>query len=315
RPRPGPLRTLRRHRRDRGRGVGRRRDRGVVPRPFGARSAAARSAFVARPPGQGGEPGAAQRGAGAGAVPARGAEGSRVARRATVQSWHDPQPLHAVRPRRQTTVEGQDTRCDACGRYSADSDRRPSRRSTAGGHAHGVRTQDGTTHRGEHEPQHRRTPDGGRPAGRVGVLRFRPRGPARHRTVRRPSKRMGAMSDAVDNAVSYTVVVPTTGRDNLFTLLHTLAHGRGPAPTEVLVVDDRPTSHAPEPLPLPELGLPVRRLVSGGRGPAAARNVGWRAATTDWVAFLDDDVLPSQDWPARLVDDLVGLDADVAASV
>lgn len=123
------------------------------------------------------------------------------------------------------------------------------------------------------------------------------------------------MSDAVDNAVSYTVVVPTTGRDNLFTLLHTLAHGRGPAPTEVLVVDDRPTSHAPEPLPLPELGLPVRRLVSGGRGPAAARNVGWRAATTDWVAFLDDDVLPSQDWPARLVDDLVGLDADVAASV
>src|SRR5690606_37008323 len=248
-------------------------------------------------------------------VPSRGAARCRGARRGAVRSWPDPRSLHAVRPRRQTTVEGQDTRCDACGRYSADSDRRPSRRSTAGGHAHGVRTQDGTTHRGEHEPQHRRTPDGGRPAGRVGVLRFRPRGPSRHRTVRRPSKRMGAMSDAVDNAVSYTVVVPTTGRDNLFTLLHTLAHGRGPAPTEVLVVDDRPTSHAPEPLPLPELGLPVRRLVSGGRGPAAARNVGWRAATTDWVAFLDDDVLPSQDWPARLVDDLVGLDADVAASV
>ena len=28
-----------------------------------------------------------------------------------------------------------------------------------------------------------------------------------------------------------------------------------------------------------------------GRGPAAARNAGWRAAAaTEWVAFLDDDV-------------------------
>ena len=35
------------------------------------------------------------------------------------------------------------------------------------------------------------------------------------------------------------------------------------------------------------------RCVPGpGRGPAAARNVGWRATETAWVAFLDDDVLP-----------------------
>ena len=43
---------------------------------------------------------------------------------------------------------------------------------------------------------------------------------------------------------------------------------------------------------------------SGGRGPAAARNVGWRATETDWVAFLDDDVVVSENWLADLVTDL-----------
>ncbi|MER7115801.1 HAD-IIIA family hydrolase [Saccharomonospora azurea] len=114
-------------------------------------------------------------------------------------------------------------------------------------------------------------------------------------------------------APEYSVVVPTAGRDNLAALLRGLAHGDGPAPDEVLVIDDRPRPGAP--LALPELGLPLRVLNSGGRGPAAARNVGWRAARTDWIAFLDDDVLTSRDWPARLADDLDGLGDDVAASV
>ena len=35
--------------------------------------------------------------------------------------------------------------------------------------------------------------------------------------------------------------------------------------------------------------LPVR-AAAAARGPAAARNVGWRATATPWVAFLDDDV-------------------------
>ena len=38
------------------------------------------------------------------------------------------------------------------------------------------------------------------------------------------------------------------------------------------------------------------RARSGAAGPAAARNAGWRAARADWVAFLDDDVVP----PRRL---------------
>ena len=45
-------------------------------------------------------------------------------------------------------------------------------------------------------------------------------------------------------------------------------------------------------------------LRSGGRGPAAARNIGWHAAGTPWVVFLDDDVVPEPSWSERLAADL-----------
>ena len=50
------------------------------------------------------------------------------------------------------------------------------------------------------------------------------------------------------------------------------------------------------------------------RGPAAARNVGWRASRADWIAFLDDDVVPGADWLAGLQYDLCGLTPSIAAS-
>jgi glycosyltransferase involved in cell wall biosynthesis len=36
--------------------------------------------------------------------------------------------------------------------------------------------------------------------------------------------------------------------------------------------------------------------VTGQHGPAAARNVGWRAAVADAIAFTDDDCLPDRGW-------------------
>ncbi|WP_242900720.1 HAD-IIIA family hydrolase [Actinomadura terrae] len=117
--------------------------------------------------------------------------------------------------------------------------------------------------------------------------------------------------------MSCTVVIPTIGRPSLRVTLHTLLtaleDGAGPAPHEIIVVDDRPEPGAPLPLP-PSAGAEVRVIRSGGRGPAAARNAGWRAATTEWVAFLDDDVVPEPKWPARLADDLAGLPPRVAGS-
>ncbi|MEV7453787.1 glycosyltransferase, partial [Streptomyces nigra] len=40
------------------------------------------------------------------------------------------------------------------------------------------------------------------------------------------------------------------------------------------------------------------------RGPAAARNAGWRTVLAPWTVFLDDDVQVLPDWSRRLADDL-----------
>jgi histidinol-phosphate phosphatase family protein len=111
-----------------------------------------------------------------------------------------------------------------------------------------------------------------------------------------------------DTGLDYTVVIPTTGRETLRPLLDTLLGGRGPRPAEIIVVDDRPGGS--------DLEVPagVRVLRSGGRGPAAARNLGWRTAGSEWIAFVDDDVVLAHDWPRQLAEDLLPLPAEVAAS-
>ncbi|MEV4278992.1 glycosyltransferase family 2 protein [Actinoplanes xinjiangensis] len=99
------------------------------------------------------------------------------------------------------------------------------------------------------------------------------------------------------NTVS--VVVPTLGRPSLAEMLRAL--GPLPAGMELIVVDDRADVRTPLALPTES----TARVVAGRRaGPAAARNAGWRAARHEWVAFLDDDVLPESGWAWRLLGDL-----------
>ncbi|TDB98781.1 HAD-IIIA family hydrolase [Actinomadura sp. 7K534] len=121
----------------------------------------------------------------------------------------------------------------------------------------------------------------------------------------------------------HTVVIPTIGRESLRGTLRALLAGltRDPGRArhpiqEIIVVDDRPAPGAPLPLPpdMPQDGPEIRVLRSGGRGPAAARNAGWRAAATEWVAFLDDDVVPEPGWAAGLAADLADLAPQVGGS-
>jgi histidinol-phosphate phosphatase family protein len=112
--------------------------------------------------------------------------------------------------------------------------------------------------------------------------------------------------------ISYSVVIPTIGRPCLRDCLAALAAADGPAPEQVVVVDDRPAPAGPLDTGSGQDTLPLRVVPSGGAGPAAARNAGWRATSTPWVAFLDDDVRVTQDWRSRLAEDLDGLPLQVA---
>ncbi|MGI8674231.1 MAG: HAD-IIIA family hydrolase [Thermoleophilaceae bacterium] len=119
------------------------------------------------------------------------------------------------------------------------------------------------------------------------------------------------------------VVVPTAGRDSLAALLDALAGdgerigAAGASLGRVIVVDDRRGAAARDPLPpvagAGRLGDRLHVVRGGGAGPAAARNVGWRSSDAEWVAFLDDDVVPTEGWLGDLAADLAGAGAGTGA--
>ena len=93
-------------------------------------------------------------------------------------------------------------------------------------------------------------------------------------------------------------------------LLGELARADGPRPGRIVVVDDRRDGTEPV---APSLGDEVKVLQGPARGPAAARNVGWRASDAPWVVFVDDDVVPTETWLEDLHTDLVAAPLDVVA--
>jgi hypothetical protein len=103
----------------------------------------------------------------------------------------------------------------------------------------------------------------------------------------------------------YAVVIPTLGRPSLTVCLRALGRAGGPRPDRIVLVDDRPEA-SQAPLDVPESLRSLTTVVRGGaRGPAAARNIGWRAAgRAPWIVFLDDDVVPGPSWGEDLTLDL-----------
>lgn len=103
-----------------------------------------------------------------------------------------------------------------------------------------------------------------------------------------------------------SIVVATHNRaDRLTRLLDALVAQQGQIPFEVVIVDDASTDHTPALLEgavsTSPLDLHVVRL-EVNRGPATARNLGWRKARAELICFTDDDCVPRPGWLAALVD-------------
>jgi len=103
-----------------------------------------------------------------------------------------------------------------------------------------------------------------------------------------------------------SVVIPTCRRPDLLRrCLAAVIGQRLPSSAfEVIVVDDGhddETRRLVESAALdPRPAVAVRYLrPQAGRGPAVARNTGWRAALAPLIAFTDDDTVPRADWLAQ----------------
>lgn len=101
-----------------------------------------------------------------------------------------------------------------------------------------------------------------------------------------------------------SVVIPTCGRPELLErCLAALARQTLPAFT-VIVSDDDPSPETRAVVKsFRDRNLLDTRYVAspGHRGPAAARNLGWKVASTRYIAFTDDDCLPATDWIEALL--------------
>jgi GT2 family glycosyltransferase len=95
------------------------------------------------------------------------------------------------------------------------------------------------------------------------------------------------------------VVVATHNRPDGLRRCMTALAAQDLPPAEIILVDDGSTPPAKVP---PELAGGAVTLLRNERagGPAAARNRGWRATTSDYVLFTDDDCRPSPGWVAAM---------------
>ncbi|MCC2642082.1 MAG: hypothetical protein K0S45_2495, partial [Nitrospira sp.] len=103
-------------------------------------------------------------------------------------------------------------------------------------------------------------------------------------------------------SICISVVIPTYKRPALLRrcLLALCAQTMNPRRFEIIVVDDAPTDDTKKTVACIAAAVPWPAIsyiaAVGPRGPAAARNRGWRAARADLIAFTDDDCVPLRNW-------------------
>ncbi len=88
-----------------------------------------------------------------------------------------------------------------------------------------------------------------------------------------------------------SVIIPTYNRERLLPrALHSVL-SQSAAPVEIIVIDDGSTDNTRQVVNriAASVDIEVRYFYQPNRGPAAARNLGIRAASADYLAFLDSD--------------------------
>lgn len=123
----------------------------------------------------------------------------------------------------------------------------------------------------------------------------------RPRSLRTPSRHNPGVSGApeITNGPAISVVVPTRDRPGaLGRCLDALSVQEG-GPIEIVVVNDGSRDRGPVAELADAAGARVIR--TPGFGPAAARNLGARAAAGAIVCFTDDDCEPATGWAASLI--------------
>ena len=100
-----------------------------------------------------------------------------------------------------------------------------------------------------------------------------------------------------------SVVVPVRDRESYIGGLCEALNAQtiGADRFEVVMVDDGSVDRTPEYLESWRQANGSRRVVirGDGKGPAYARNLGVRAAKSEWIAFTDSDTVPLPDWLER----------------
>lgn len=103
-------------------------------------------------------------------------------------------------------------------------------------------------------------------------------------------------------APEISVVIPVRNRAQTLVAAVASAHAQTSQPHQVIVVDDASDDSTPALVKsLEQAGLVTGILLNKGVGAAEARNIGWRAADADFIAFLDSDDI----WlPTKLAEQL-----------
>jgi len=114
----------------------------------------------------------------------------------------------------------------------------------------------------------------------------------------KPTKKKAMKSPETLIAKEISVIIPVKDNQRGIDLfLKTLfeAYPLEHLPGEVLIIDS----------PKPEIvvnkeylqrGIPISVIHCYEKGPAAARNLGWRSARGEWILFTDSDCIPDSNW-------------------